>query len=61
MVGKISLFSTSTAACFFTGMGDIVFDGSVGFNIAGDFFGVAVFNKIIIGFLHDQNTQTNTP
>ena len=25
------------------------------------FFGVAVFDKIIIGFLHDQNTQTNTP
>jgi len=42
-------------------MGEIVFDGPVGFKIAEDYFGVVVFNKIIIGFLHDQNTQTNTP
>ena len=31
-------------------MGEIVFDGPVGFKIAGEFFGIAVFIQVAVRF-----------
>jgi len=44
-----SIFHIDGGMLFQAEMGEIVFDGPVGFKIAGEFFGIAVFIQVAVG------------